>query len=100
VLKISAEDREEQPISVVISRSGIKTTEDYVAPENVPVVEVKKARGPNPPFNPQQDKATSVEARREFSTNYAEASTSKTYGEQKQVCDEDRVLKIPLADQP
>jgi len=93
VLKISAEEREEQPIVTVIARSGLKTNEEAI--ENVPVVEIKKAREPNPPFNPQQKKSTFMEARREFVANDAEASTSKTYGEQKQFCDEDQVLEIP-----
>jgi len=52
VLKILAEDREEQLTVDVITRSGLKNKEDVVAPENVPVVEIRKARGPNPPFNP------------------------------------------------
>jgi len=63
------------------------------------VVEIKKAREPNPPFNLQQKKSTFIEARREFVANDAKESTSKTYGEQKQVCDEDQVLEILQVDQ-
>lgn len=77
--KISVEDREEQPTVIVITRSGLKTNGKVV--EDVPVIEINKARGPNPPFNPQQEKATFMEARREFATNDAEASTSQTSGE-------------------
>lgn len=52
VLKISAEEREEQPTISIIIRSGVKTNVDATTPENMLVLEVRKARGPNPPFNP------------------------------------------------
>jgi len=38
-----------------------------------------------------------METRREFVANDAKASTSKTCGEQRKVCDRDRVLEIPRA---
>lgn len=66
-----------------------------MAPENVPVVEIRKAKGPNLPFNPQQEKATFMEARREFATNDVEASTSKASSEPQRVFHKDRVLEIP-----
>ena len=58
-------------------RSGLKTNEG--AREYILVI--RKDRGPPPPFNPQQEKATFVEAKREFITNDAEPSTSQTAGE-------------------
>ena len=57
-------------------RSGLKTNEG--AREYVHVI--RKARGPPSPFSRQKEKATFVEARNEFSTNDAEASTSQTAG--------------------
>ena len=77
VMKISVEDKEEHPPIAVIMRSGLKTNEgagEYV-------LEIRKARGPPPPFNPQQEKATFMEARREFKMNDEEASTSQPSGE-------------------
>jgi len=71
VLKISAKDREEKPIVSIITRSGINTNEYVATLGKVPIVEVRKARGPNPPFDPQKEKDTFMEARREFATNDA-----------------------------
>lgn len=92
MLKISAKEREEQPTVVVIKRSGLKTNDETL--EDVPIIEIKKARGTNHPFNPQQEKLTFMEARREFVVNDVEASTSQTYGEQRQFCDQGSILKI------
>lgn len=85
VMKISVEDTEEQPTIIVLMRSGLKTNVEVV--EDVPVIEIKKGRGPPPLFNPQQEKSTFMEARREIVVNDAEASTSQTYGEQNHTCD-------------
>jgi len=62
VLKILAGDREEHPTFAFIMRSGLKINNEVV--EEVPVIELKKARGPHPPFNPQQEKLTFMEAMR------------------------------------
>jgi len=35
---------------------------DATTPENISVLEVRKARGPNPPFNPQTENETFIEA--------------------------------------
>jgi len=56
-------------------RSGLKTNEEDG--EETPVIEIRKAQGPPPPFNPQQENATFMEAKREFNTNDVEASTSQ-----------------------
>jgi len=61
------------------------------------VLEVRKARGLNPPFNPQKENDTFIEARQEFVTNDAEASTSKGYGDQRQKCEGELVQSIPAA---
>jgi len=67
------EDREEEePTVAVIMRSGLRTNEGA---EECTLV-IRKARGLPPPFNPHQEKATFMEARRDFTTNNAEASTS------------------------
>lgn len=62
---------------------------------NIPVLKVKKARGPNRPFNLPKEMDTFIEARREFTTNDAKAFTSKNYGDPRKNCDEGLVLSIP-----
>ena len=72
VLKISVEDREEEPTVTVITRSMLKTNEGAAGC----TLEIRRARGPPPPFNPQQEKATFMGAIREFNSNDVEESTS------------------------
>jgi len=50
----------------IITRSGAKANEDAAIPEIMPIPEVRKAKGRNPPFNPQKEKETFIESRREF----------------------------------
>jgi len=95
VLKISVERREEPPRVAIITRSGAKTNEDAANPKIVPVLEVRKAKGPNPPFDPQKERETFMEARRDFFTTGVEVSTSKSYGDQRQNCDEEMVQSMP-----
>lgn len=77
LFNISTEDKEEKPTIAIITRSGINTNEDVATPGNMPVVEARKARGPNPSFDPQKEKDTFMEARQEFTTNDAEEFTYK-----------------------
>jgi len=51
VMNILVEDREEDPTVDVITKSGLKANEEVG--KYVPVIEIRKARGPPPPFNPQ-----------------------------------------------
>lgn len=95
VLKISAKDREDQPTVAIITRSGIDTNEYAATPRNVPIVEVRKAQGPKPPFDTQKEIDTFMEARREFATNDAEAYTSKRCGDLRHNRDGGMVLGMP-----
>lgn len=61
----------------------------------VPVLEARKAKDPNPPFDPQKEREKFMEVRREFVTISAEASTSRSLGDQRQNCDEEMVRSMP-----
>jgi len=52
VLKIFIKQRDESPKVAIITRSGAKTNVDATNLEIMQVPEVRKAKGPNPPFNP------------------------------------------------
>jgi len=56
-------EREEQPTVAIITRSAVKTNMDVANLESMLVLEVRMSRGPNPPFNPQKEKETLIEAR-------------------------------------
>jgi len=56
VLKISVGRRGEPPRVSIITSSGAKTNEDVASLEIIPIREIRKAKGPNPPFNPQKEK--------------------------------------------
>jgi len=64
-------------------------------PESMPLPEIRKAKVPEPPFNPQKEKYTFTEVRRDFVTMDAEASTSGGYDVQRQSCDERMVHNMP-----
>ena len=68
MLKISAEERDETPKVAIITRSGFKTNEDVTTKETKHVPKVRKSKRPTPQFNPQKEKETFMEARREFVT--------------------------------
>lgn len=95
VLKISVELREEPPRVAMITISGSKTHEDAANLEIVPVLEIRKAKGPNPPLDPQKERDTFMEARREFSTTSTKASTSRSYGEKRNNYDKEMVRHMP-----
>ena len=95
MLKISAEERDEPPKVAIITRSGVKTNEDVTTKETQHVPEVRKAKGPTPEFNPQKEKETFMEARREFVMRDTGASTSQLSRDQRQNNDERMVHNMP-----